>query len=258
MRSEALDATLARIAAAKGGGYGLMVERRDEPGDGWLDARDVVREPLDGLVADSTRSAGTALAKVGAQWLLELYAWQGASLIAAAMVGDARVPDLAPRNVLVAIEDGRPLGIALRGRTALTGLLDDPEPGAVEIVPDEPALARAGHAALAVHVRPLIEALVAKRLRGPRALWRAAGDRVGQGFLWAAQAFDAPERSARLAALMIAPPSPMHVPIRTETGDDGVPYHVRASCCLYHRTDTPGLCPGCPLWQSPRHLNTAG
>lgn len=32
---------------------------------------------------------------------LEPYAWQGASLVAAALVSDARVPDLSPANVLV-------------------------------------------------------------------------------------------------------------------------------------------------------------
>jgi hypothetical protein len=253
----ALDATLARIAAADANGYGLAIGRRDQPGDGWLDARELVREPLDELIRDSTRGAGTPLARVGAEWLLELYAWQGASLVAAAMVSDARVPDLSPANVLVAVDAGRPVGIALRGGT-LIGLPEDPRAHELDLVDDEPALARAGHDALASHVEPLIDALAVKRLRAPRALWRAAGDRVGQAFLWCTQAFDAPERSARLARLMIAPPSPMHVPLRTAVGDDDVPYHVRSSCCLGHRTDDPVLCPGCPLWRSRKYLGTAG
>ena len=37
----------------------------------------------------------------GRRVALELYAWQGASLVAAALVSDARVPDLSPANVLV-------------------------------------------------------------------------------------------------------------------------------------------------------------
>jgi hypothetical protein len=136
----ALDATLARIAAARANGFGLEVGRRDAAGDGWIDARELVRGPLDAIIADSTRGAGTNLAKVGAEWLLELYAWQGASLVAAATVSEARVPDLSPGNVLVAVEAGRPIGIAVRGGR-LTGLSGDPAAAELEVVADEPALA---------------------------------------------------------------------------------------------------------------------
>ena len=235
-----LRSALARIADARAGGYGLLVEQRSEPGDGWLAADDLVRDdgPLDGMVAAVARGAGIDHPPLGAEWLLEHHAWQGASLTAAAMMS-GWVPDLEPGNVLVKFKDGAIWGIALRG-------------GAVCEVRGEEALARAGHGALVAHVSPLLDALAARRLRAARALWRGAGDRVGQAFLWCAEAFGDPARAARLATLMIAPPSPLHVPLRTARGDDGTPYHVRASCCLYHRVPGGGLCVGCPLHRSRR------
>src|SRR5918997_38564 len=115
--SDALDAALARIAEARAGGYGLFVARRDEPGDGWIGAPELVRDngTLDELVAAVARSAGADLSKVGAAWLLELIAWHGAALTAAAMMSGRWVPDLRPANVLVGFESGSVRGIALRG-----------------------------------------------------------------------------------------------------------------------------------------------
>ena len=231
-----LDAALARIADARAGGYGLFVARREEPGEGWLLAEALARDdgPLDELVAGMARSAGTDLHTVGGEWLLELLAWHGAALTAAAMMSGRWVPDLRPPNVLVGFDGGSVLGIALRG-------------GEARGRGDERALARAAHRALAAHLEPVIDALVARRLRPRRALWRAAGDRVGQAFLWCAEAFDAPARARRLAELVLEPGSPLHVPYVSAVGADGVPYHLRASCCLYHRVPDATPCPGCPL-----------
>ena len=125
------------------------------------------------------------------------------------------------------------LGLALRG-------------GGAREQAGERALARSAHEALLAHLEPLIDALVARRLRPRRALWRAAGDRVGQAFLWCAEAYHAPARARRLAELVLED-SPMHVPLRSAVGQDGAPYHLRASCCLNHRVDAAALCPGCPL-----------
>ena len=236
-----LQSALARIGALRAGGYGLTAELRPAPGDGWLAAADLVRVdgPLDAMVGAVTRRAGLDHPPLGAAWLLEHFAWQGASLAAAAAM-DGWVPDLAPGNVLVRFEDGAVWGIALRG-------------GAVRSVAGDAPLARAAHAALVAHLTPLVDELAARRLRAARALWRAAGDRVGQAFLWCAEAFGEPERASRLAARTIAPPSPLHVPLRTAAGDDGTPFHLRASCCLYHRVPGAEICPGCPLHRSPRN-----
>jgi hypothetical protein len=243
--SDALDAALGRIAAARAGGFGLFVARHAEPGEGWLPAGDLARDdgPLDGLVDAMGRSAGTDLRQVGAEWLLEVLAWHGAALTAAAMMSGRWVPDLRPRNVLVGVEHGAVLGLALRG-------------GVVREHVTERALARAAHDALVAHVEPVIDALVARRLRPRRALWRAAGDRVGQAFLWCAVAYDADARARRLAELMLHG-SPLHVPLQSAVGDDGDPYHLRASCCLNHRVPGAELCVGCPLRRPRRRRSSA-
>jgi hypothetical protein len=232
-----LQRALAHIAQARAGGYGLSVEHRSVPGAGWVSAETLVND-LDEVVAAVARRAGIDYPPLGAEWLLEHHAWQGASLTAAAMMS-GWVPDLAPANVLEHFRDGAVWGIALRG-------------GTVRKLPDEPALVRAGHRALVAHLDPLIEALAARRLRARRALWRAAGDRVAQGFLWSAEAFSDADRAIRLATRLLAPPSPLHVPLRTARGDDGTPFHLRASCCLYHRVPGADLCAGCPLRRSRR------
>jgi ferric iron reductase protein FhuF len=145
--------------------------------------------------------------------------------------------------VLVRVDDGAVLGIALRG-------------GRVREHAGERALAAAGHAALFAHVEPVVDALVTRRLRPRRALWRAAGDRVGQAFLWCAEAFGAPARARRLAELVLLEDSPLHVPLRSAVGEDGTTYHLRASCCLNHRVPGAELCPGCPL-RRPRRRRVA-
>jgi hypothetical protein len=233
--TDTLRTALARIAEARAGGFGLAVEQRSAAEASWVPAEELAGAdgPLDDMVAAVAGSAGFDYPPLGAEWVLEHHAWQGASLTAAAMMS-GWVPDLAPANVLVHFRDGAIWGIALRG-------------GDVRELPDESALARAGHDALVTHVAPLVEAIAARRLRAPRALWRAAGDRVGQAFLWCAEAFSDPDRAARLATRMIAPPSQLHVPLRSARGEDGTPFHMRASCCLYHRVPGAELCPGCPL-----------
>jgi len=233
-----LDALLARIGELRVEGFGLQVARREAPGDGWQAANDLTA--LDEQIAAAARGAGTELRTVGAEWLLEQWAWQAASLLAGAMLAGSRVPDLAPANVLLGVEAGLPWGIALRG-----GELARPA--------GEAELARAAQAAYAGFLDPLVDALGARRLRPRRALWRAAGDRVGQAFHWCAAAFGEPERAARLAMLMLEPPAPFHVPLQLGRGPDGVPHHARASCCLSHRTADAIVCPACPLARPRRH-----
>lgn len=254
--ADALDATLERVAAARAGGFGLQVARRDAPGDGWIEAVDLWRDdgPLDELIDGVARLAATEHRHIGAQWLFEHSAWQAAALVSGTLMADARVPSLEPANVLLAMYDGSLWGIAVRGGRVL-GLEGDS--GADIVVPDERALARAAHTELVTHLAPLADAIVARRLRSAKPLWQSAGDRVGQAMLWCAQAFDDEPRARRLAELVVAPPSPMHVPIVTKVGDDGEPFHVRASCCLNHRTPDASLCAGCPRLHPKRHPSRA-
>ena len=147
---------------------------------------------------------------------------------------DGWVPDLSPGNVLLWFRDGGVWGIGLRE---------------VRVAGADP---RAAHDELEALLTPVVAAILARRLRAERPLWRAAGDRVGQAVVWAGAAYGDPDRARRLGEAMLAPPSPMHVPLRTELTDEGVPYHVRASCCLYHRVPGAQVCAGCPLRRSPR------
>ena len=223
---------LDRITALRGNGFGLTVEQRDAPGEGWL-AADALAADLDGLLEGIYDLAGVRHAPLGAEWLLEHCAWQGASLVVAAAM-DGWVPDLSPENVLLWFRDGGVWGLALREVRAAGA---DP---------------RAAHDALEAFLTPVVAAVTARRLRAPRPLWRAAGDRVGQAVVWAGAAYGDPEAARRLGEAMLAPPSPMHVPLRTDVSADGMPYHVRSSCCLYHRVPGVEVCAGCPLRQSRR------
>jgi hypothetical protein len=223
---------LDRINALRGGGFGLTVEQRDGPGDGWL-AADALEGELDVLLVGIAELAGIDHPPLGAEWLLEHCAWQGASLAVAAAL-DGWVPDLSPANVLLWFRDGGVWGIALREvRSAGAG-------------------PRAAHDQLEALLRPVVAAITARRLRAERPLWRAAGDRVGQAVVWAGDAFGDPGRARRLGEAMLAPPSPMHVPLQTALSGDGVPFHVRSSCCLLHRVPGVEVCAGCPLRRSPR------
>ena len=223
---------LDRINALRGGGFGLTVEQRDRPGEGWL-AADALDVRLDELVTGVCDLAGLDHPPLGAEWLLEHCAWQGASLTVAALL-DGWVPDLSPDNVLLWFRDGGVWGIALRE---------------VRVAGSDP---RTGHDALVALLDPLVTALAQRRLRAAKPLWRAAGDRVGQAVVWAGAAYDDPGRARRAGEALLAPPSPMHVPLRTACGEDGTPLHVRASCCLYHRVPGAEVCAGCPLRSSPR------
>ena len=227
---------LERINALRGGGFGLTVEQRVGPGEGWL-AADALEDRIDELVTDVCGLAGLDHPPLGAEWLLEQCAWQGASLTVAALL-DGWVPDLSPANVLLWFRDGGVWGIALRE---------------VRVAGADP---RAGHDQLAGLLEPLVTALSARGLRAPRPLWRAAGDRVGQAVVWAGAAYEDPQRARRAGEAILAPPSPMHVPLRIASVD-GAPLHLRSSCCLNHRVPGAEVCAGCPLRNSPRLRDAA-
>jgi len=243
-----LDRTLARVTGASARGIQLVAVRRADANDEWIPAPEIARAggPLDAMVAGAARQAGTPLATVGAQWLLERYAWQLGALTAATLVDDARVPDLAPERIVLGCWEGLPWGVGLRGER-LYGVDDDPDAGAgVTGVGSEPVLVAHARRGLVDHLRPLVGALVALRLRPQRALWRTAGDRVAQGFLWAGAAFEREPRAERLARQLLEAPSPLRVEVRFGAGRDGERVHLRSSCCLNHRVGRT-LCAGCPL-----------
>jgi FhuF 2Fe-2S C-terminal domain len=150
--------------------------------------------------------------------------------------------------VLLAFHAGIPYGLATRS-DRMTVLPADPAAGGrgVAVVADEPALRARARAELIALLTPLVEGLARLRLRGRKALWREAGDRVVQGCLWAGAALDREADAVGLARELLAAGLPLSVPVRVEQGADG-PFQQRASCCLAHRVDGPSsVCLGCPL-----------
>ena len=224
---------LDRINALRGGGFGLTVEQRDAPGEGWL-AADALDARLDGLLAGMHDLAGLDHPPLGAQWLLEHCAWQGASLAVAAAM-DGWVPDLSPGNVLLWFRDGGVWGIALR-----------------EVRRGRRRPARAAHDVLEALLTPVVAAITARRLRAARPLWRAAGDRVGQAVVWAGAAYGDPDARGGSARRCSRRPRRCTCRCRPRSAADGAPLHLRASCCLYHRVPGAEVCAGCPLRRSPR------
>lgn len=245
--TDPLAAALTRVAAARVRGYGLVVERRAEPGDGWLPAEGIASDPvvLDELLAGVARVAGTDRGAVCAAWLVEKYAWQVGSLAAAFTVSERALPDLARPNVLLGFHEGLAWGIALRGG-GLTQVMDDRE------------LCRRAREGIIEHLSPLIRALAERGLRRERPLWRAVGDRVAQGFVWSGIGFEQPDRADALARLTLEPELPISVPVRSLVGPKGEWLHRRVTCCLKHQTPSPQLCPDCPRGQSSSGRLAAG
>jgi hypothetical protein len=225
-------ATLARIVAARANGFGLAVVAGPQPGPGWRDADALARDPrLRDEVLDRAHAAsGSALAAVGVAWVLEKHAWHAASLVVAALLVDGTLPPLHRAQLLY-------------GATGWADAIAVPPGDWAHADPVEAA------AALDAHLGPVIAALHGRR--APRALWREAGDRVGQAALWCGEAFGAREEAWSIGAQILAAPTRLRAPARFELRD-GAPFRLRTGCCLAHRTPGGAACADCLLGQDRR------
>jgi Ferric iron reductase FhuF-like transporter/FhuF 2Fe-2S C-terminal domain len=243
-----LAATLARAAQVTASGFGIVAERRDVPGGGWVAADELGpgSAELDGILAAGAEAAG-GLPHVAAAWLLEREAWLVAALLGLTVLGERRVPHLGPGNVLIAFHAGVPYGLATRS-DRMSVLRSDPAAGQrdVDVCDDEQALRARARAETIRLLDALVEALAAFRLRSRRALWRAAGDRVVHGSLAAGAALGHQDDAIALARELLSVDSPLRVPVRIASGAEG-PFQQRTSCCLAYRVDGLELCLGCPL-----------
>ena len=230
----ALDEVVERAAALEAGGLRLPLRRAGEHGDGFVgaDALHAAGPLLDRRIAESAAGGDTDLAHVGAQWWLERCAWLAASAAFACALSSGRLPSLRPADVLVESVGGMPAALAFRDAPLAW--------------PGGPGMAPVLRRQLEAHLTPLVEAIVALRLRPARALWRSAGDRVVQSALWAGEATGGREAAVGLAREVLEAPTPMRVPVRLATGPSGVPMQQRASCCLAHRTPSGIVCETCP------------
>jgi hypothetical protein len=216
-----------RIAAARANGFGLALVPGPATGPGWRDAHAWVHDPAlrDDLVALAQATAGTDR-PVGVAWFFEKHAWHVASLVVAALLSERALPPLHRAQLLFG-EYGWADAVAVPG--------DGWEPCAT------PADAAA---ALEAHLFPVVEGL--RGLRAPRALWREAGDRLGQAVLWCGEAFGAREEAWALGTAMLEAPTRLRAPARFQLRD-GEPFRPRTGCCLAHRAPGYPTCPDCPL-----------
>lgn len=214
--SVAVD-SIASIAAARLSGFGLAVCAAPPPaGDrGW-------RRAADGPPLPAPCALPPA---VGATWQLEKHAWFVAAAAVAALLVRGSMPPLGGVWLRYGA-DGWAEGIAV------------PRDG----------WSAAGGGLLAVrleeHLAPVVDALSAHRPR--RALWRSAGDRLGQAAIWCGEALGDRDGALSLAADALAAPTALRAPAGFGIVD-GLPFRRRAGCCLSHRCDGGVECADCVL-----------
>jgi iron complex transport system ATP-binding protein len=215
------------VAALRAGGFALPVAEQPVADDGWrpaaLAATDAALRA--DLLARTTRGTGTRSLAVAATWQLEKHAW----FVAAAALGGLLVHGRMPPLDRLSVRDG--------------------EHGWVE----ELALPATGWergdgaflaGRLEAHLLPLVDALGAHRPR--RALWRCAGDRLGQAALWCGEAVGDPAAACALAAGALGAPTALAAEPRF-TLHDGRAARRRTGCCLSFRCPDAATCADCPV-----------
>ncbi|MDQ2622688.1 MAG: (2Fe-2S)-binding protein [Actinomycetota bacterium] len=233
-----IDRAIGRITAAQADGYGIIVRRRDGPGDGWFSVAE-----LDGsgrveatLMSRISGMSGPPEAHISAEWMVESLARALADLAGSFAVTTRTLPDLAPDNVLLAAEGG-----LFRATAVISDELFEGEP---EALADR---FRTGFTDL---MRPTIEWTDSQGLRPAKTLWRAAADRLAQALVWSGKAFDRPDFALELTRLVVGPDSPderLRIPVERAEDEYGDEFHLRATCCLAYRTPDGYTCQSCPL-----------
>lgn len=230
-----IDRALGRISAAQADGYGIIVRRRDGPGDGWFAAAE-----LDGsgrveatLMSRITGMSGPPEEHIRAEWMVESLARALADLAGSFAVATGSLPDLTPDNVLLAAEGGLFRATAVTSEELFEG---DPQALADRI--------RAGFTGL---MRPTIEWTDSQGLRPAKTLWHAAADRLAQALVWCGKAFDRPDPALELTKLILEPDGPLGIPVERAEDEYGDEFHLRATCCLAYRTPDGYTCQSCPL-----------
>ncbi|MBN8866299.1 MAG: (2Fe-2S)-binding protein [Solirubrobacterales bacterium] len=236
---DGIDRTLGRIGVVSADGYGIIVRRRDGPGDGWFSAAE-----LDGsgrvqalLLSRINGMAGPPEDHIRAEWLLESLARAIADLGGAFIVAAGQLPELTPENLLLAAEGGL---FRATGITSSRGIESD----RLEELADA---FRTGFASL---LEPTVAWIDGLGLRPEKTLWHAAADRLAQALVWSGKAFDRPDLALELTQLTVGPECPdprLAIPIRRAEDEWGDEFHLRNTCCLAYRTDGGQVCQSCPL-----------
>lgn len=233
-----MQRTVGRIRAARADGYGIIVERRDGPGNGWVPAGAFGADP-DSMAAtvDSVSGMhGRIDPHIQAEWMLESMARAIGDLGGAFALVAGAVPPLEPGNILLAVEGGLARG------TAITS--DRLEHG------DLPRLAVRLNEGLVRLLTPTITWIDGRGLRPEKTLWLASADRLAQALVWCGRAFDRPDEALELTRLAVGPASPdprLAIPLERAGDEYGEEFHLRKTCCLAYRTEGGELCQSCPL-----------
>jgi len=241
---EGFDRTLGRISTATADGYGIIVRRRDGPGEGWFSASEL--DPsgrVQALLMSRVRGmAGPPEDYIKAEWMIESLARAIADLGGSFIVAANQLPDLDPGNVLLAAEGGL---IRATGVTSDRGIRSD----------DLGELANAFRRGFVGLLEPTVAWIEARKLRPAKTLWKAAADRLAQSLDWSGKAFDRPDLARELTLLTVGPDNPdprLAIEIRRGEDEWGDEFHLRNTCCLAYRTDGGQLCVSCPLVKARR------
>jgi hypothetical protein len=220
---------LGPLVAARASGFGLPLQPAPVPANepGWRAGGAAAGDAalMERLLERTAAAAGTPSRVVAATWQLEKHTWFACAVALGGVLVHGRVPPLAEL------------------------LVRDGEHGWVEeIALPARGWEGAGGARLATsleaHLAPLVRAL--SRHRAERALWRSAGDRLGQAAHWCGEAFGEPAAAAALATDVLE--SPTELRARADFGlRDGRPFRRRTGCCLSHRCPGGVTCDDCVI-----------
>lgn len=250
------DRSLGRISSARADGYGIIVRKRDRPGDGWFSAGDLDRSGrIQALLLSRINGmAGPPEDHIRAEWLLESLARTLADLGGSFIVAAGQLPELTPENVLLAAEGGLFRATAVTSDRGLES--EDPSGFPGRSSPTGlPVLAGSLRRGFADLLEPTIDWIDGQGLRPARTLWHAAADRLAQSLVWSGKAFDRPDLALELTRLSVGPDcGDQRFAIEIERAEDewGDEYHLRNTCCLAYRTEGGELCQSCPLQKTKR------
>jgi hypothetical protein len=245
----AIEASLARITRVRPGGFGLNLQRRPAPGDGWFRVNELLSaDGAPAVLLSRVRGMYEVPADhVRAEWLFESYARAVADLGVSFMVAERRLPALGAENLLMTSTGGLIAGTAVIAAD-MTVLSEDPAEGLeISRVGGWRDLAQEFRQGFEALIGPMVDWMVRHRLRQEKTLWSAAADRMAQSIIWCGRAFDEQDFAHELAHELLDRPGPMMIPLETGLDGRGEEQHLRTTCCLAYRAAGGGLCFGCPL-----------